>query len=92
MHRCHNHTASIICRGSGGALRPQRGARGAEPARSLIPIWSAAELGLSAGVPAIRIAGRVPPPPRPAGEILTAVDAAERVRTLVNKLVDSQVI
>jgi electron transfer flavoprotein beta subunit len=57
-----------------------------------VETWSAAELGLSASVPAVRIAGRVPPPPRPAGEIIAAVDAAEKVRTLVNKLVESQVI
>src|SRR6266487_198672 len=57
-----------------------------------IPTWSAAELGLSASVPAVRIAGRVPPPPRPAGEIIAAAAAAEKVRTLVDKLVESQVI
>ena len=57
-----------------------------------IPTWNAAELGLSAGVPAVRIAGRVPPPPRPAGEIIAAAAAAEKVRTLVDKLVESQVI
>ncbi len=57
-----------------------------------IPTWSAAELGLSNGAPAARIANRVPPPPRPAGEIITAADAATQVRTLVNKLVESQVI
>ena len=57
-----------------------------------IPTWSAAELGLSDGAPAVKIANRVPPPPRPAGEIIAAADAATQVRTLVNKLVESQVI
>src|SRR4051812_540730 len=33
MHGCHNHAASINCRGFGGGLRPRWGARGAEPAR-----------------------------------------------------------
>src|SRR4051794_22679173 len=33
MRRCFDRAPSIICRGSGGVLRPQRGARGAEPAR-----------------------------------------------------------
>ena len=57
-----------------------------------VPTWGAAELGLGASVPAVRIVGRVPPPPRPAGEIIAAADTAEKVRTLVNKLVESQVI
>ena len=33
MCRCIDPAASITCRGFGGVLRPQRGARGAEPAR-----------------------------------------------------------
>jgi electron transfer flavoprotein beta subunit len=53
---------------------------------------SAADLGLSVSVPTVRIANRVPPPPRPAGEIISAADTAAKVRTLVNKLVESQVI
>src|SRR5690349_2502915 len=57
-----------------------------------IPTWNAADLGLSAEAPAARVAGRVPPPPRPAGEIIAAADTAEKVRMLVNKLVESQVI
>ena len=57
-----------------------------------IPTWSAAELGLSASAPAVSISNRVPPPPRPAGEIIAAADAVAKVRTLVNKLVESQVI
>jgi electron transfer flavoprotein beta subunit len=57
-----------------------------------IPTLSAAELGLTSSVPAAKITHRVPPPPRPAGEIIAAADAATQVRTLVNKLVESQVI
>jgi electron transfer flavoprotein beta subunit len=57
-----------------------------------IPTWSAAELGLSGETPAVSIANRVPPPPRPSGEIIQGADAAEKVRTLVDKLMQNQVI
>ena len=57
-----------------------------------IPTLSAAELGLNGGAPISKITNRVPPPPRPAGEIIAAADAVAKVRTLVNKLVESQVI
>jgi electron transfer flavoprotein beta subunit len=57
-----------------------------------IPTWSAADLGLSAGTPAVGITSRVPPPPRPSGEVIAAGDAAEKVRTLVDKLLENQVI
>jgi electron transfer flavoprotein beta subunit len=57
-----------------------------------IPTWSAAELGLSGETPAVSIATRVPPPPRPSGEIIQGADAAEKVRTLVDKLMQNQVI
>jgi len=53
---------------------------------------SAADLGLKIGVSAANITNRVPPPPRPAGEIIAAADTAGKVRALVNKLVESQVI
>jgi electron transfer flavoprotein beta subunit len=59
-----------------------------------IPTWGAADLGLSAAdlTPAITIAGRVPPPARPGGEIITGASASEKVRTLVDKLLATQVI
>src|SRR5215211_3781147 len=57
-----------------------------------IPVWGAAELGLSAAMPGASIAARVPPPPRAKGEIIQGADAAEKVRTLVDKLIESQVI
>jgi electron transfer flavoprotein beta subunit len=57
-----------------------------------IPIWSAADLALSDTAPIVTIAGRVPPPPRPSGEIIQGPDAAAKVRTLVDKLLESQVI
>jgi electron transfer flavoprotein beta subunit len=57
-----------------------------------IPVWNAADLGLGVSASAARIAARVPPPPRPAGEIIAAADMAEKVRTLVDKLVESQVL
>src|SRR5215216_5700748 len=46
-----------------------------------IPTWSAADLGLSADAvaPAVSITARVPPPPRPKGEIIQGADAAEKV-------------
>ena len=57
-----------------------------------IPTWSAADLDLGDAVPAVTIAARVPPPPRPSGEIIQGADAAEKVRKLVDKLVEGQVI
>jgi electron transfer flavoprotein beta subunit len=56
-----------------------------------IPTWSAADLGVSAD-PAASIANRVPPPPRPQGEMIDGADTAEKVRKLVDKLVENQVI
>ena len=59
-----------------------------------IPIWGAADLGLDADAlaPAVSITERVPPPPRPKGEMIQGADAAEKVRTLVDKLMENQVI
>jgi electron transfer flavoprotein beta subunit len=57
-----------------------------------IPTWGAADLGLSDTAPLVSIANRVPPPPRPAGEIIDAPDTAAKVRELVEKLVEGQVI
>ena len=59
-----------------------------------IPVWGSADLGLDAAAlaPAVQITARVPPPPRPSGEIIEGADAAEKVRKLVDKLLESQVI
>jgi electron transfer flavoprotein beta subunit len=57
-----------------------------------IPVWSAADLGSGAPASAVTIAQRVPPPPRASGEIVQGADTAEKVRKLVDKLVESQVI
>jgi electron transfer flavoprotein beta subunit len=57
-----------------------------------IPTWSAADLGLDALRPAATIAARVPPPPRAKGEMIQGADAAEKVRNLVDKLMENQVI
>jgi electron transfer flavoprotein beta subunit len=57
-----------------------------------IPTWNAADLGLGEAAPAVTVAARVPPPPRPSGEIIQGADAAEKVRKLADKLVESQVI
>jgi electron transfer flavoprotein beta subunit len=54
----------------------------------------AAALGLSAAAlaPSATVTARVPPPPRPTGELVQGADAAEKVRTLVEKLLANQVI
>lgn len=57
-----------------------------------IPTWSAADLGVSADGTAASIATRVPPPPRPKGELIEGADAADKIRKLVDKLMESQVI
>ena len=59
-----------------------------------IPTWSAADLGLSAAdlTPALNLVNRVPPPPRPKGEMIEGASAAEKVAKLVDKLMEAQVI
>jgi electron transfer flavoprotein beta subunit len=57
-----------------------------------IPTWSAADLGVSADGTAASLAGRVPPPPRAKGEVIAGADVAEKVRVLVDKLMENQVI
>lgn len=59
-----------------------------------IPIWNAADLGLSAAdlMPTVTIAGRVPPPARASGEIIEGASAAEKARKLVDKLLEAQII
>lgn len=59
-----------------------------------IPTWSAADLGLTAAdlAPALHLAGRVPPPPRPKGEMIDGASAAEKAARLVDKLMEAQVI
>ena len=59
-----------------------------------IPTWGTDDLGLSADAvaPVVTISARVPPPPRPSGEIIQGADAAEKVRKLVDKLMENQVI
>jgi electron transfer flavoprotein beta subunit len=61
-------------------------------ARAEIPIWGAADLGATDLAPIAAITTRVPPPPRSSGEIIQGADTAEKVRKLVDKLVESQVI
>jgi electron transfer flavoprotein beta subunit len=59
-----------------------------------IPIWGASELGLSADqlAPAVTLAARVPPPARPSGEIIDGAGADEKVRKLVEKLIEAQAL
>jgi electron transfer flavoprotein beta subunit len=58
------------------------------------PVWTAADLGLSADalVSATSVTARVPPPPRPQGEMVAGADAAEKVQSLVDKLLANQVV
>jgi len=58
------------------------------------PVWTAADLGLNATdlTPTAQLVERVPPPPRPKGEIIDGPDAATKVRKLVDKLLEYQVI
>ncbi len=59
-----------------------------------IPVWSIADIGLDAQalVPAAAISARVPPPPRPKGEMIDGADTQAKVRKLVDKLMENQVI
>ena len=59
-----------------------------------IPTWSAADVGVSADAltPAISVSNRVPPPPRPSGEMIDGADNDEKVKALVEKLMGAQVI
>ena len=57
-----------------------------------IPTWSAAALGVSADGSAASLATRVPPPPRAKGEMIEGADSGEKVRKLVEKLLEGQVI
>lgn len=63
-------------------------------AKAEIPSWSAADLGLDEAslAPAVSLANRVPPPPRARGEVIDGASAAEKVKKLVDKLVEAQVI
>lgn len=59
-----------------------------------VPRWSAADLGMGAGdvAPHVRYLDRVPPPPRPTGEMIDGGSAAEKAQKLIDKLVEAQVI
>lgn len=59
-----------------------------------IPTWGAADLGLGAAdlAPVVSVASRVPPPPRPSGQVVEGGDAAEKVKKLVDALVADQVL
>jgi hypothetical protein len=49
INRCINHAPSINCRGSGGRLATQRGARGAEPAHMRQSAHAASTAGSARG-------------------------------------------
>lgn len=56
------------------------------------PVWTAADLGVSGVAAASTVVSRVPPPPRPSGEMVDGADAAAKVKKLVDKLLESQII
>jgi electron transfer flavoprotein beta subunit len=58
------------------------------------PVWSAADLGLSADdlASTTTLVNRTPAPPRPRGEMIEGADAAAKVKALVQKLLENQVI
>lgn len=56
------------------------------------PVWGAADLGVSGLAPAATVANRVPPPPRPSGEMIDGPDSAAKVKKLVDKLLENQII
>lgn len=58
------------------------------------PVWNAADLGLSEAdlAPAVTVTNRVPSPPRPQGQMIEGANAATKVRNLVDKLLESQVV
>lgn len=56
------------------------------------PVWNAADLGVAGLAPATTIANRVPPPPRPSGEVIDGADGAAKVKKLVDKLLENQII
>ncbi|MEI6179734.1 MAG: electron transfer flavoprotein subunit beta/FixA family protein [Chloroflexales bacterium] len=56
------------------------------------PVWTAADLGVSGLASATTITNRVPPPSRPKGEVIDGPDAAAKVKKLVDKLLENQII
>lgn len=56
------------------------------------PVWTAADLGVSGLAPAASVAARVPPPARAGGEVIDGGDTAAKVKKLVDKLLENQII
>ncbi len=56
------------------------------------PVWGAADLGLNGLSATTTVANRVPPPPRPSGEVIDGADGAAKVKKLVDKLLENQII
>jgi electron transfer flavoprotein beta subunit len=59
-----------------------------------VPTWSAADLGISAADVAsrVRYLDRVPPPPRPQGQVIDGGSAQEKAHKLIDALVQAQVL
>ena len=56
------------------------------------PVWSAADLGVGELASAAVVSARVPPPARTKGELIDGPDAAAKVKKLVDRLLESQII
>lgn len=56
------------------------------------PVWTAGDLGVAGLAPAASVVARVPPAARPKGEVIDGPDAAAKVKKLVDKLLESQII
>lgn len=56
------------------------------------PVWTAADLGVGGLAPAASVAARVPPPARASGEMIDGADTAAKVKKLVDKLLENQII
>jgi electron transfer flavoprotein beta subunit len=56
------------------------------------PVWGAADLGLGDITALVTVSERVPPPASPGGQIIAEGDAAARVRALVEKLAQDQLV
>lgn len=56
------------------------------------PVWTAADLGVTGLTPVTTVIQRVPPPPRPSGEMIEGPDVATKVKKLVDKLLENQII
>jgi electron transfer flavoprotein beta subunit len=59
-----------------------------------VPRWTAADLGIDSSslAPKVTYLDRVPPPPRPSGQIIDGASAQDKAQKLVDALVEAKVI